>query len=104
MNLAFVLLLSFCCVALLYFNNSIQLFVSYEWSVVSSVLTIHNSLFTILMFKVSHPCHHHRQFIFHTIINRIFIPYRAPGLYERFYSFFMAHLYTIIKREECITC
>jgi hypothetical protein len=81
MNLAFVLLLNFtlrhtgCAERSQVFidKNSIHLF--RETSNVKSEtysfsrLTIHFSLFTASMLKMPHSRHHHRQFIFQTIIN-----------------------------------
>ena len=73
MNLAFVLLLNFSCDAPFIDKNSIHLFretsdVKCETNLFSR-LTFHFSLFTASMLKMPHPRHHHRQFIFHTIID-----------------------------------
>ena len=81
MNLAFVLLLNFTCDLtacaerneVFIDKNSIHLFretsdVKCE-TYLFSRLTFHFSLFTASMLKMPHPRHHHRQFIFHTIID-----------------------------------
>jgi hypothetical protein len=57
----------------------------------------------LLMSEMSLAGHHHRQIMFFTIGNRIFITDASAGLNEGSNPCFMPHSYTIVKWEKRIT-